>query len=370
MRDYSFSRLNLFESCPAAFEMKYVKKLPEASSDALAFGGLMHSIIAEYSKHCLQKGLETDITAMPEIAHNCFYAKPSGLDSSRYPEVLSLAEYIAGGRTVNPLTVVGIEEWVQAWLGDRKFLFRGIVDRLDIEGNTAIITDYKTDHMLRTQADVEADFQLAVYAWLVAREYPQVEEFKVRLDFVRHGVVREATLDAGRVSKVEDQVMGLIGQVENALAKRKLPPKPGHFCSWCGYSAVCPAAKDMPADVRPIVTTEDARTIAQELAVLERQVSVRKAALKEYCNQAGPVEANGLVWDFHLIESRAIENVPEFVRLMQEAGKDPRPFLAINGTKAKKIYNDPALVEKLSTIIKDKSYTKFEGKKVKGGDAA
>lgn len=370
MRDYSFSRLNLFESCPAAFEMKYVKKVPEAPSEPLAFGGLMHHIIAEYSKHCLQKGLETDITAMPEIAHTCFYGKPSGLDSSRYPEVLSLAEYIAGGRTVNPLTVVGIEEWVQAWLGGKKYLFRGIIDRLDIEDRTAIITDYKTDHLLRTQADVEADFQLAVYAWLITKEYPQVDRFIVRLDFVRHGVVREAVLDAGRVSQVEAQVMGLIGQVETALAKRKLPPRPGHFCSWCGYSAVCPAAKDIPADVRPIATGEDARTVAQELAVLERQVAVRKAALKEYCNQAGPVEANGLVWDFHLIESRTIGDVPEFVRLMQEAGQDPRPFLAVDGTKAKKIYNNPALVEKLQAVIKDKSYTRFEGKKVKGGDAA
>jgi putative RecB family exonuclease len=369
MRDYSYSRLSLYESCPAAFHMKYVKKIPEAASDALAFGGLIHKIIATYNQHCLSQGVETDVTAMASIAQHCFYEKPCGLSSDRFPEVLALAEQIASSRTINLLTVVGIEEWVQAWLEGRKYLFRGIIDRLDIEDNLAIITDYKTDWALRTQADVEADFQLAVYAWLVAREYQQVNQFKVRLDFVRHGVVREALLDIERVKKVEGQILGLIGQVEYAIQKGKFQPKPGHFCGWCGYSTVCPAAKNIPADVRPITTPEDARAVAEELAVLERQIAVRKEALKKYCNQAGPVEANGLVWGFHPVESRTIEDIDAFVRLMQEAGQDPRPYLAINGTKAKKIYGNPDLVEKLQTVIKDKSYTRFDSKKL-GGDAA
>lgn len=367
MRDYSYSRLSLFESCPAAFHMKYVKKIPEAASDALAFGGLIHKIIATYSQHCLSQGLETDVTAMAGIARQCFYDEPCGLSSDRFPEVLALAEQIAASHTVNPLTVVGIEEWVQAWLANRKYLFRGIIDRLDIQDNLAIITDYKTDWQLRTQADVEADFQLAVYAWLVSLEYPQVDTFTVRLDFVRHGVVRETTLDAGRVAQVEGQVLGLISQVEHALAQGKFTPRPGHFCAWCGYSNQCPAAKMIPADVGMITSDEDARKVAEELAVLERQVAVRKKALKNWCNQAGPVEVNGITWGFHLVESRTIEDVPEFVRLMQEAGQDPRPFLAVNGTKAKKIFGNPELVEKLQSVIKDRSYTRFDSKKVVNG---
>lgn len=369
MRDYSYSRLSLFESCPAAFQMKYVKKIPEAASDALAFGGLIHKIIATYSQHCLSQGLETDVTAMPGIARECFYAKPCGLSSNRFPEVLALAEQIAASHTVNPLTMVGIEEWVQAWLAGKKYLFRGIIDRLDIQDNLAIITDYKTDWALRTQADVEADFQLAVYAWLVSLEYPQVDQFTVRLDFVRHGVVRETSLDSYRVKQVADQVLGLIGQVEQTLAKGKFPPKPGHFCGWCGYSGQCPAAANIPADVRPIMTQEDALAVAAELAVLERQVAVRKEALKNWCNQAGPVEVNGLTWNFFLVESRTIEDVREFARLMQEAGQDPAQYLSVNGTKAKKIFNNPELAEKLQGIIKDKSYTRFDSKKL-GGEVA
>lgn len=370
MRDYSYSRLSLFESCPAAFHMKYIQKLPEAPSEPLAFGGLMHKIMATYNQHCLKHSLETDITAMPDIAHKCFYAEPCGLPSSRLGEVLALADRIAGYHTVNPATVVGIEEWVQAWLEGRKYIFRGIIDRLDIEGDTAIITDYKTDHQLRPQSEIEKDFQLAVYAWLITKEYPQVTQFVIQLDFLRHGIVREAFLDAGRVGQVEAQVLGLIAQVEQTIAKGKFKPRPGHFCSWCGYSSQCPAAKVIPADVRPILTEDDARAVAGELAILERQVSVRKEQLKNYCNQAGFVEANGISWGFHPVESRAIEDVEEFVRVMNAIGEDPRPFLAVSGNKAKKIYSNPDLVEKLQHIIRDKSYTRFDSRKAAGGDAA
>jgi hypothetical protein len=258
---------------------------------------------------------------------------------------------------------------MEAWLANRKYLFRGIIDRLEIDGTTAIITDWKTDWQLRSQAEVERDFQLAVYAWLVSREYPQVDRFVVKLDFVRYNVVRQAELDMGRVAQVEGQILGLIGQVEQAIKSGKFPPKPGHYCAWCGYSQQCPAAKNIPDDVRPITSAEDARRVAEELAVLERQIAVRKEALKAWCNQNGPVKVNGLVWGFHLVESRTIEDVSEFVRLMNEAGVDPRPYLTVNGTKARKIYGNPELVEKLQPIIKDRSYTRFDSKKV-GGDAA
>jgi putative RecB family exonuclease len=369
MRDYSYSRLNLFENCPAAFCKKYVEKVPEAPSEALATGNLVHKIIAAYSRHCLSQGLESDITAMPGIVRQCFYDQPCGLASDRYPEVLALAQQWADTHTVPLATLVGIEEWMEAWLANRKYLFRGIIDRLEIDGTTAIITDWKTDWQLRSQAEVERDFQLAVYAWLVSREYPQVDRFVVKLDFVRYNVVRQAELDMGRVAQVEGQILGLIGQVEQAIKSGKFPPKPGHYCAWCGYSQQCPAAKNIPDDVRPITSAEDARRVAEELAVLERQIAVRKEALKAWCNQNGPVKVNGLVWGFHLVESRTIEDVSEFVRLMNEAGVDPRPYLTVNGTKAKKIYGNPELVERLQPIIKDRSYTRFDSKKV-GGDAA
>jgi len=365
MRDYSYSRLNLFESCSAAFKFKYIDKIPEAPSEALAFGGLTHRIIAAYTKHCLECGVQTDITEIPNIVQKCFYDQPAGLNSSKYKDVLDLAQYFADTHQAGLQTLVGYEEWVQAWPAGKKYLFRGIVDRLDIQNEMAVITDYKTDWQLRPESEITNDFQLAVYAWLVSQEYPQVEKFVVQLDFIRYNVQRSTTLEKSQLAQVEKQVLGLIGQVEKAIADDKFPTRPGQFCSWCGYSLKCPAVKNISANVKPITGEEDARAVAEELAVLERQVAIRKEALKNWCREAGPVETNGLTWGFFKVGGPAIEDIDGFVQLMNEHDLDPRPYLSTNGTKLKKLWNDPELAEKLAGIAVDKSVTRFEGKKVK-----
>lgn len=369
MKDYSFSRLNLFESCPMAFRLKYIDKVPEVQGEALAFGSLIHTIIATYSKHCLECGVQTDVTEIPEIVKQCFYEIPAGLVSSRFGDVLAMAQYFADTHMANIQTLVGSEEWVQTWLSGKKFLFRGIIDRLDITEDVATITDYKTDHQLRPESEVANDFQLAVYAWLVSLEYPQIKTFNVQLDFVRYNVQRGTTLEKAQLARVGEQILGLIGQVEETITKKKFPPKPGHFCSWCGYSASCPAAKDIPADVKPITQAEDARKAAEELAILERQVSVRKDALKNWCNMNGNVEANGLTWGFFKTNGQSIEDVDGFAQLLNKAGIDPRPFLSTNGTKLKKLWNDPRVADGLKVLVVDKSTTRFQSKKGgNGGD--
>lgn len=164
--------------------------------------------------------------------------------------------------------------------------------------------------------------------------------------------------------------MGLISQVEAAIAKGKFPAKPGHFCGWCAYSSQCPAADNIPADVRPIATADDAKAVAEELAVLERKISVRKEALKAYCNVNGAVEANGLQYGFFLVNSAAIENVKEFARLLTSHNIDPAPYLSANMTKSKKLLSNPALCDELKALLKDKSYTSFKSKKAGGEDNA
>jgi hypothetical protein len=48
---------------------------------------------------------------------------------------------------------------------------------------------------------------------------------------------------------------------------------------------------------------------------------------------------------------------------MNELGRDPRPFLAVSGTKAKKIYGLP----ELQPLLVDRSYTRFDSKKIVNG---
>jgi hypothetical protein len=240
----------------------------------------------------------------------------------------------------------------------------GIIDLLEIDGNTATIIDYKTDWAVRPQYEVDRDFQLKVYAWLVAQEYPQVTNFKAKLDFVRHSIVREVEMDIGDVLRTEAKLLGLIGLIE---LEKEFSPKPGAGCAWCNYIEKCPALKDI-SSTTICKTKEDAIRIAGELALLERQVSDRKEALKAWCSANGPVVANGLQWGFYPTLSKDIDDIQKFIDIVEGLGDDPYKYLSVDGRKAKKLWNRSDVAAMLDEISKGKGYTSFKSKKASGDD--
>jgi len=363
MRHYSQTRLSLFEMCPCAYKFKYVDHVPEAPSEAMAIGRVVHEAIAEYNRHLLKNKLETDVTAVMEIAYGIFYKETNIIGTSRLDEIEQIMENFAQSHIFNLKTTVGVEETIKTQISDDAY-FMGIIDLLEIDGNTATITDYKTDWAVRPQYEVDRDFQLRVYAWLVAQEYPQVINFKTRLDFVRHSIIREVEMDIGDVIRTEAKLFRIIRLIEN---EREFPPKPGAGCAWCSYIEKCSALKNI-SNVTICRTKEDAIRIAGELAILERQVSDRKEALKNWCTVNGPVVANGLQWGFYPTLSRDIDDIQKFIDIVEELGDDPYKYLSVDGRKAKKLWSRNDIAAMLGEISKDKGYTSFKCKKVIGDD--
>lgn len=367
-KPYSHMRFNLFESCPAAFRFKYIEKAPEMPSRALLIGRLIHDIIAKYEKHLVRKQVQTDITTLPGLATQIFYKAPNGLTTADLDEVQSILEAYAQAHALDYSTVVSIEEMMKFPLLDGKVNFWAVIDLLQINGDLAIITDHKTDHQVRSKGDIERDPQLAIYCWAVRKAYPQVERFKVGLDFVRHGVTREAEFDLEIVEKTESRIFGMIDTIER---ERKFEPRPGAFCSMCGYIDRCQAAKDA-AGSGPvaIATPEDARVWAGRLAVLEAQAERIKNGLKGYCNVAGVVEANGLAWGYHKSESKGVVSTEAFIGVLSAAGEEATPYLSVGATELKKALKNPKLAAALGPVLVDKSYTTFKSVKTKGDEVA
>jgi len=361
MRHYSHTRFNQFETCPRSFKLRYLDRIPEKPSDALIIGRLVHEIIAEYDRALLKSGLQTDITLLPEITQMVFYKKPHHLGSSRFTEIESIIESFANSHIFNPNTTVGIEEKIKLPLSN-DILFWAVLDRLEIDDNVATIMDYKTDWAIRSQAETENDFQLHIYAWIVKKEYPQVDTFKARLEFVRHGVVREVDIDPVKVATTEDKIFGLIRQIESEV---EFAPRPGEGCSWCSYVDMCPALKNLGGSI--IKDEQDALRVAGELVLLEKQVADRKEALKKWCNVNGFVETNGLQWGYYVTESKSISDVKEFTKIMRDLGEDPEKYLSVDERRfTKKLQEKYA--DALASVLVDKSYTRFDSKKTKNGN--
>ncbi len=367
----SHTKLECAESCLYRYKRHYIDKAPEPPSWPILIGRATHAAIAAYTRHCIDTAAPTDLAAVPAIARQACFSGDDAPGALALPEVTEILRTFAESHVITADTLIGLEERVpgtwrppDSWpdgpnLGD-KHVFVGIIDRLDAgdDGYTAIITDYKTDWQVRSQADVERDVQLRRYAWLVRSEYPYFSTFKVRLDFVRHGIVREVEFGLDVVQETEQE---LIAAIDRLASLKTWPATPGEGCAICGFAAECPALKG--DEIRACATPDDALKVAAQLIVLEKRVSELKEMLKAYCAQAGPVNVNGIQWGHIKTASQSIEDVKAFAERLQAAKLDPWGYLTADGRKLKSLLRKPELADALADLLVDKSYTTFRSKR-------
>ena len=358
-RYWSYSRFEDYSTCPYRYRLKRIEKVPETTSPALWQGRILHTIILRYTQHLLRTGQATDITAIDTIARDVYYGEPHGLPLESFHDILTLARKHAES-TILPPALVSAEEIWAIPVGEQDVMLL-VLDQLSIEGSTAEVVDYKTDWHLRTTAEVARDAQLRYYAWAVTRLYPQVDTIRCVMRFVRHQRDREVVFAADDVAGVEDEIRAQIARITSDTEFR---PLPGATCQRCGYFDRCPAAPKHPDIVR-IATPDDAERVAGEIAVLEQQVAARKAALKEWTAQAGPVTVNGMTWGHLLSESAGVDDVRAF---MDRLGDRAITYLAVDARRLRGMPDDERSL--IQDLLVDRSRTSFRSVREREGDHA
>jgi hypothetical protein len=245
-------------------------------------------------------------------------------------------------------------------LDPHPWTFWGVIDRLKDEGERIVITDYKTDHQIRSQADVDKDPQLKTYSWMAALKYPRAAEFVCGIDFVRHGVLRETTYTRDDIAAIEKQIVSQIQQIE---ADRDYKAVPGSACNWCSYTSDCPAV--MAGNVDVVSTDDEAGQAAAQLIALKARVKSLEDLLKPWTSSNGAVQVNGMEVGFFKSESYEYETA-ELMYVLNGNGLSAVEFLKADTSAIKKLAKaDPEIARDLEGIAVDKSSTRFTTRKVK-----
>lgn len=355
----SYSALDLYEKCPRRYRIERVERRKAAPGPALLVGSAVHAAIAAYIRHLRDEGLATDVTWAPQALEEAEKTlKGRKPDGGIWEEVEGMFRTFVDSHAFDPSRIAEVEKMERISLEDGT-QFWGVIDLLEVrEDGLAVVTDWKTDWAVRSQSEVERDFQLRTYAWMVARLYGY-EEVVCRLDFVRHGAVREVLLGPEDVARTERRI---IRTIKHIRAEKEWSPSPGTHCSWCPWSDDCPAVSDLPAQ---IYSLEDARRVAGEILVLEKQIRDRKEALKAWTAVEGPIIVGGQEFGHHESRSLRITNIPAFVQLMEGAGKDPYGLLSVDGRKISPYLRDPWMKERLEEISEEIVTTRFGSRKAR-----
>ena len=342
MDHYSYSQLDTYDGCPLRFKRKYIEKREEPASEALERGIAVHEVIAEYVKHCLAEGVQTDLDFLRSI---------QGTD-----EVMEILETYASTHMIEPGDYE-IEEMWKVPLGP--FTFWGKVDLFQDCGELVAITDAKTDWQLRSQTDIDRDLQLRTYAWMASVKYPQATEFHCAIDFVRHGVLRETTYTLADIPAIEKTI---IAKVEEIEADKKFQARPGPSCSYCAFTADCRAVT--AANIETVSDLEEAEMAAAQLLAIKARAKALEELLKPWCSENGAVETNGMETGFFKSESYEYPDVLALWQLLENSDHDPYKVLKADTAALKKLAkSDPELAAALEDLAIDKSRTVFKARK-------
>lgn len=241
MNSYSFSSLSGFENCPKAFELRYIKKIPESFQSVEAFmGNIIHSVIETIYKN-RESGSDITREELPLIYRKIWDNKDKSSvkvirEEKTLQFYLDLGLELAGTFFFNIFQkdlseTLSLERKFEIELSNGK-KYRGIMDRVSrLKDGTLRVTDFKTG----TVGEPGDTIQLPSYALYIFENnieneielcYEDLKESKTKISKIKRDEIKTIR------SEIEYKI-NLIEKEENFSAR------PSALCRWCGYNEIC-----------------------------------------------------------------------------------------------------------------------------------
>jgi DNA helicase-2/ATP-dependent DNA helicase PcrA len=245
-KKFSYSQLNVYESCPRKYEYSYVLRIPQKPSSAMSFGISVHNTLKDFYsliKHS-REGLE-GIVALPnekdllELYERNWVS--SGYEGRKHEEGRKeegrevMKNYFKDlyKETDVPLR---LEESFSVHIGNT--VFNGKIDRIDLvkveKGVSEVcIVDYKTGKE-KDDANIKKDLQLPLYA-LFAESKLGLKVVVAKYVFVETGKVVDVDISEKRRELAQKKLIDVL----ECVRAKKFAPTPGFLCRYCDYNTVC-----------------------------------------------------------------------------------------------------------------------------------
>lgn len=272
MSVYSFSQLQLFQQCPRKYQYKYIDKIKEKefeSSPDLILGQSVHKVLENLYNNVnvfkipkLEDVLEDFHNIRNEEMEKATKEKPLQIKWQQ-----TLEDYIRRGEHyVNTyyqkyapfenIKVIATESMMHFQLDkDGQKKFRGVIDRIDKEGDTFVINDYKTNKNLPPEQKQDYIEQQTLYGLWIQQKYGKYfKNIKARLHYLHFDITDEREITDEVLVPIVEKYSSIIQWVEhkkfayNMGDKRAFEPVQNEYCKYCEYMSICPLWAHMKYD--------------------------------------------------------------------------------------------------------------------------
>ncbi|MBC8322752.1 MAG: PD-(D/E)XK nuclease family protein [Candidatus Marinimicrobia bacterium] len=250
---FSYSGLESYKKCPAQFKFRYIDFIRKPDEGIEAFMGKRVHEALEFLYKEVQSGRIPIIDSIHDYYKSIWTEKwhdriAIAKRGERKEDYFRLGEDCIARfyRKNQPFAerVEGIELEMDFMLGgDDSYRMKGIMDRLDHDGNGKFeIHDYKTGKRALSQGQADKDGQLALYQIALEQQRDDVKDVTLVWHFVRYGIEIRSKRTMEQLQLLSTSMQERINEIR--LKEKEgadFPPKPMILCNWCYYWEECPA---------------------------------------------------------------------------------------------------------------------------------
>ena len=245
---YSYSKINLYGTCPEKYKITYIDKIRRPDESIEAFmGNRVHEVLEWVYKYRANKFTTFDklTEKYDELWCSAWHEKIFIAD----PRINTNHIYTMGLRCLGNFCskygpmfsdpVYATELKLEFEIGNYKF--RGVLDRVDeADKNNLVITDYKTGKKAKGSIAARSDLQLGLYYIAIKQNFENKDRIFTGWNFLRHS--KEAYYEHTKESivKVKKKIIKKVNLIEDHMDKGEtFFPKESILCHWCYYWDKC-----------------------------------------------------------------------------------------------------------------------------------
>ena len=249
MARYSHSKMSTFRQCPLKYRFGYIDRIKKEEEGIEAFtGSCVHKALEELLKlkkefdrePDYEKAEELFLATWEEKYHPGIVIRRKGVTPEDYRRrgLMCLRNYFEMDKGQEFGELLGLEVRLAFQLGGSSI--KGFIDRLQRDGNTFHIIDYKVTKNDMAQEKADSDTQLALYEIGIRKLYPDVQNVVLHWYILPHKNVVDSTRSESERLELETEVLSLIEEIENTS---DFLPVETALCDWCEYPEECEEEK-------------------------------------------------------------------------------------------------------------------------------
>ena len=248
------SSVGTYRQCPLKYKLSRIDKIAEPPTQETLMGNFVHEVLeklyalplAERTQDaagCSEEALKSRTGLISEI----WYSDGWGEKVMPFLRNVTISEFkwncvwcVRNAFTIeNPqsFTPNGIESELNGKIGGVQM--RGFIDRWLIDGETIIISDYKTGKTPSPRYMGDKFFQLTIYSLLLGQVVTD-KSFKLELLYLKDAVKKTHVPTEHDFTETEVTITTVKKEIDTSYESGNWEAIPSRLCDWCSYKrTVC-----------------------------------------------------------------------------------------------------------------------------------